>query len=138
MWTTTMGRPRQSRQRLRSSLSHAAAWQLHGLQRCCYMYLRRAPAPVKVVGHPKHILVCGLEHQFYWMDTWNWLLWFGCHEFYFPINIGLLIIPIDELIFFRGVAQPPTRYRSSLLRGNQTWLENPAISKVEWSKLPWP
>ena len=32
--------------------------------------------------------------------------WFGCHEFYFPITIGLLIIPIDELIFFRGVAQP--------------------------------
>ena len=27
---------------------------------------------------------------------------------YFPIHIGLLIIPIDELIFFRGVAQPPT------------------------------
>ena len=23
------------------------------------------------------------------------------HEFYFPINIGLLIIPIDELIFFQ-------------------------------------
>ena len=32
--------------------------------------------------------------------------WFGCH---FPINIGLLIIPIDELIFFRGVLKPPTR-----------------------------
>ena len=30
--------------------------------------------------------------------------------FYFPINIGLLIIPIDELIFFRGVAQPPTSH----------------------------
>ena len=30
--------------------------------------------------------------------------------FYFPRNIGNLIIPIDELIFFRGVAQPPTRY----------------------------
>ena len=29
--------------------------------------------------------------------------------FYVPIFIGLLIIPIDELIFFRGVAQPPTR-----------------------------
>ena len=28
--------------------------------------------------------------------------------FYFPINIGCLIIPIDELIFFRGVAQPPS------------------------------
>ena len=22
--------------------------------------------------------------------------WFGCHQFYFPINIGLLIIPIDS------------------------------------------
>ena len=29
---------------------------------------------------------------------------------YFPINIGNVIIPIDEIIFFRGVAQPPTRY----------------------------
>ena len=28
---------------------------------------------------------------------------------YFPINIGNVIIPINELIFFRGVAQPPTR-----------------------------
>ena len=33
------------------------------------------------------------------------------HQFYFPMNLGLLIIPIDELIFFRGVAQkPPTSY----------------------------
>ena len=38
------------------------------------------------------ILVGGLEHQFY-----------------FPRNIGNFIIPIDELIFFRGVAEPPTR-----------------------------
>ena len=30
--------------------------------------------------------------------------------FYFPINIGNVIIPIDEVIFFRGVGiQPPTR-----------------------------
>ena len=29
---------------------------------------------------------------------------------YVPINIGNFIIPIDELIFFRGVAQPPTSY----------------------------
>ena len=29
--------------------------------------------------------------------------------FDFPINIGFIIIPIDELIFFRGLAQPPTR-----------------------------
>ena len=25
------------------------------------------------------------------------------HQFYFPRNIGFLIIPIDEIIFFRGV-----------------------------------
>ena len=35
--------------------------------------------------------------------------WFGCHQFYFPILIGFLIIPIDEVIFFGGVAfKPPT------------------------------
>ena len=29
---------------------------------------------------------------------------------YFPIFVGNVIIPIDEVIFFRGVAQPPTSY----------------------------
>ena len=28
-----------------------------------------------------------------WFSGW----WFGCHKFYFPINIGNVIIPIDEL-----------------------------------------
>ena len=37
--------------------------------------------------------------------------WFGCcHFWHFPRNIGNVIIPIDELIFFRGVAQPPTSF----------------------------
>ena len=41
-----------------------------------------------------------------WWIWWIWWLrhgnvtgtgwWFGCHQFYFPINIGLLIIPIDS------------------------------------------
>ena len=63
-----------------------------------------------------------------WWPSWPWTSarhWFLAREFfaetklvggnwlpflfYFPINIGFLIIPIDELIFFRGVAQPPTR-----------------------------
>ena len=46
--------------------------------------------------------------------------------FYFPINIGCLIIPIDELIFFRGVTQPPTRIRYHIWR--------------KWNiiKHPWP
>ena len=45
-----------------------------------------------------------------WVPTCTTLSgwWFGCHFLNFPRNIGFLIIPIDELIFFRGVAQPPT------------------------------
>ena len=34
--------------------------------------------------------------------------WFGCHFLFSHPNWELKIIPIDELIFFRGVAQPPT------------------------------
>ena len=34
-----------------------------------------------------------------------WLVVTGCHEFYCPIHSGFLIIPMDELIFFRGVAK---------------------------------
>ena len=34
--------------------------------------------------------------------------WFGCHQFGIFPYIGFLIIPTDELIFLRGVAQPPT------------------------------
>ena len=44
----------------------------------------------------------GVDVDYIWLVVWN--------IFYFPINIGFLVIPIDELIFFRGVAQPPTRY----------------------------
>ena len=32
------------------------------------------------------------------------------HEFYDSPYIGNVIIPTDELIFFRGVGIPPTRY----------------------------
>ena len=47
-----------------------------------------------------------------WYDMiWYWLVVNGCHEFYFPINIGLLSSSQLTFIFFRGVAQPPTRYR---------------------------
>ena len=40
----------------------------------------------------------------------SWLVvWLPCLSiFYFPRNIGNVIIPIDELIFFRGFFQPPT------------------------------
>ena len=47
-----------------------------------------------------------------WLNMHTWLVvWLPF--FIFPY-IGNLIIPIDELIFFRGVAQPPTRFVEGL------------------------
>ena len=43
-----------------------------------------------------------MNEDYIWLVVWN--------IFYFPIDIGILIIPIDEIIFFRGVAEPPTSY----------------------------
>ena len=40
---------------------------------------------------PNHPAFSGIFHS-------GW--WFGCHQFYLPRNIGLLIIPIDELHHF--------------------------------------
>ena len=38
--------------------------------------------------------------------------WWFVAIFYFPINIGLLIIPTDKLIFFRGVARNHQLFKS--------------------------
>ena len=56
------------------------------------------------------------------------------HQFYFPINIGLLIIPIDELIFFRGVAEPPSRsnYPGSFLFGEFLRLLEALVIPNDW------
>ena len=45
---------------------------------------------------------------------WWWLV---AINFIFPLILGIIIIPIDELIFFRGVAQPPTRYSTTVFHG---------------------
>ena len=45
-----------------------------------------------------YILVGGLEHDFYFSIDWEF------------------IIPTDEVIFFRGVGQPPTSIDNVLLR----------------------
>ena len=67
----------------------------------------------------KNLFLEGLEtksplfHNRQLLSGW----WFGCHQFYFPRNIGFLIIPIDELIFFGGVAlahQPVVIFGSNL------------------------
>ena len=53
--------------------------------------------------------------------------------FYFPIQLGIIIIPMDELIFFRGVAQPPTRYLWSGM-GNLTnkVVRNSLSNRFSW------
>ena len=40
-----------------------------------------------------------------------WLVVKGCHEFYFPINIGLLIIPMDFHIFSEGWPWPTNQLK---------------------------
>ena len=48
-----------------------------------------------------HILGTIILTDLYRVSGW----WFGCHEFYVPMFVGNVIIPIDEVIFFRGVAK---------------------------------
>ena len=43
-----------------------------------------------------------------WWEKWITGWWFGCHVLFSHLYWVSIIIPIDELIFFRGVAQPPT------------------------------
>jgi hypothetical protein len=47
------------------------------------------------------------NHPFESIFSTGW--WFGTMEFYDLPYIGNVIIPTDELIFFRGVGIPPTR-----------------------------
>ena len=53
-------------------------------------------------------------------DTW-YLVGGSEHEFYdFPFSWECLL-PTDELIFFRGVGQPPTRYIVDLTDKTDKW-----------------
>ena len=50
------------------------------------------------------------------MGIWWWSgWWFGTMEFYDFPSIGNVIIPTDELIFFRGVGQPPTSHKLAIV-----------------------
>ena len=67
------------------------------------------------------------------IDTWL-VVW---HIFYFPFHIWDVILPIDELIFFRGVGQPPTRYlwhMVSILSSFHFWFVIVISKKFVW---PW-
>ena len=41
-------------------------------------------------------------------DGYNWVVFLEHDWMIFPDQLGLIIIPIDELIFIRGVGIPPT------------------------------
>ena len=84
------------------------------------------------------ILIVGHSSMSAWSENVKSLSgwWFGWHQCNFPINIGLgIVIPIDELIFFRGVAQPPTscnigcQMSSSTLRSFVAQVATPALRK---------
>ena len=72
--------------------------------------------------HTKKILCNSFTIQLQWKPSHFWSLqlsellkfpsgwWFGCHQFYFPRNIGLLIIPIDS--YFSEGFKPPTSHET--------------------------
>ena len=56
----------------------------------------------------------------FWLVVWNM-------NFMFPY-IGNVVIPTDEVIFFRGVGQPPTRYSG--------WSRKGTTLSIQWL-IPW-
>ena len=52
----------------------------------------------------------------HWLSDW----WFGTCFFIFPFHIWDVILPIDELIFFRGVGIPPSSYNPANSLATQT------------------
>ena len=71
-------------------------WWESGRLRWFSAFHNRAQLGPLFCGMVNKILVGGLVAIFY----------------YFPMYIGFLIMPIDELIFFRGLAQPPTSFHN--------------------------
>ena len=62
-----------------------------------------------------------LSQSFYGYIKFWLVLWLPF--FIFPLILGIIIIPIDELIFFRGVAQPPTRIISINFSSCARWVQ---------------
>ena len=94
----------------------------------------------RVLMFLKHVFTIPLRHQidpqcgkecsvrFQWKNigtaktTSGW--WFGTVEFLTFHSVGNFIIPTDEVIFFRGVGQPPTSHMFS----HSQWSK----SKKQW------
>ena len=93
-------KPRSPSTRKRRMGSERSAWADPS---CSFLWLWRhcLGSSIKMSEMP-----CDGHYLWYFI----WLVVWECIFLHFPIHIGNVIIPIDELIFFRGVAQPPTRY----------------------------
>ena len=77
--------------------------------------------------------VYGLWMFMVYITIANW--WFGTMEFYDFPYIGNVIIPTDELIFFRGVGQPPTRWGCPVLLQSLDVLSNHTHSFARTSEF---
>ena len=69
------------------------------------------------------------------MEQMGYTGWcFGTFFTVFSHSVRKFIIPIDELMFFRGVAQPPTRWYTSTFKYLFIifWLWNPKMWKRIW------
>ena len=66
-----------------------------------------------------------LEHPSLRLGEFCW--WFG--TFCFPHILGISSPPIDKIIFFRGVAQPPTRLILCTPPVVYLWLEDPRSTR---------
>ena len=68
------------------------------------------------LGNRTITISAGVNHGSRIVETFSaW--WFGCHQFYFPRNIGLISSSQWTNICFRGVAQPPTSFISFVRMG---------------------
>ena len=103
------------------------------IDECCYS----CPDTALQAAQTRLALCCwaqwwivGQLYQRLSSDVHYWLVvWHICNTFViFPYfhSVGNVIIPTDELIFFRGVGIPPTRLQFDTLREN-VWHHFPSI-----------
>ena len=60
----------------------------------------------------------------HWLVVWN-MNFMTCH------SVGNFIIPTDELLFFRGVGIPPTRFKTCIWIGKNNGWENTIKNTIQ-------
>ena len=93
-----------------------------GFMRFCVSVSHYSP------GHWLEVLM-GISWEHIGHNIFGW--WFG--TLFFSINIGNVIIPTDELIFFRGVGIPPSSYVGIIFKSIWDYQSN---SHICWDWIP--